>query len=231
MDNDVPFISNTAEDKQCLQAAYAMIRQYFEPEMNIPWDEWAEITGYVPGKGTWSMAGLMWFREHGYEVVHIADFDYVDFALRGPEYLVEALDEEIAQWDIKFTDFELEQARATRFLHYGMWVRRVPTISDIRYHMSNGYLVKCPVNLKALNGEPGYLSHAVVVKGMTDSEVILHDPGLPARPDRHVPLGQFLEAWGHPLSFGEEKLDAIRKVSESPIKMFNKPAKPDTVAA
>jgi hypothetical protein len=73
--------------------------------------------------------------------------------------------------------------------------------------------IKCTVNLNALNGTPGYLSHAVVVKGITDTEVIVHDPGLPARPNRHVPVENFMIAWGHPKMPGSEKLDAIRKTS------------------
>jgi hypothetical protein len=211
VDIDVPFVSNTPDDKHCLQASYAMILQYFDPDLAMNWEDWAEITGFVPGKGTWSMAGLMWFQDNGYDVVHIADFDYADFAARGPEYLLESLDEEVAKWDIKFTDFAVEQGRATRFLSSGIWIKRAPTLQDIRDYLAAGYLLKCTVNLNSLNGTPGYLSHAVVVKGMTDIEVILHDPGLPAQPNRHVPVENFLIAWGHPKMPGSEKLDAIRK--------------------
>jgi hypothetical protein len=212
VDFDVPFISNTPSDKQCLQAAYGMIRQYFEPQIHMEWDRWAEITGFVPEKGTWSMAGLMWFKDHGYDVVHIAEFDYVDFALRGPEYLVDALDEEVAKWDIKFTDFKLEQARAARFLRTGIWVKRAPTINDMRAYLADGYLLKCTVNLNALNGKPGYLSHALVVKGITDTEVIMHDPGLPGVPNRRASIEEFKQAWGHPGMPDSEKLDAIKKL-------------------
>lgn len=237
MNKNVPFISNTPADTQCLQAAYGMIRQYFDPDLDIAWDDWAEITGYLPGKGTWSMAGLMWFKDHGYDVVHIAEFDYQQFAFRGPKYLVEALDEEVAKWDIKFTDFKLEQARATRFLDTGIWKKRQPTLADIRYYLDDGYLVKCSLNLNVLNEKPGYLSHAVVVKGVTASDVILHDPGLPARPNRHVPIVVFEEAWGNPNTPRSEKLDAIRKLpslitSDSPLDALavkSEPLEPVTV--
>jgi hypothetical protein len=213
VDSAVPFVSNTPEDKQCLQASYAMIRQHFEPELRIEWDDWADITGFVPGKGTWSMAGLMWFQDNGYEVVHIADFDYADFALRGPEYLVETLDEEVANWNIKYTDFHIEQGRARRFLASGIWVKRHARIQDVRSYLEEGFLIKCSVNLNKLNGKQGYLSHAVVVKGITDAEVILHDPGLPAYPNRHVSFELFQEAWKELGVPGSEKMDAIRKIN------------------
>lgn len=213
MDYDVPFISNTPEDKQCLQASYAMIRQYFEPELDIDWDKWAEFTGYLPGKGAWSMAGLLWFKDHGYDVVHIATYDYADFARRGPKYLLDALEPEVAAWGIRFTDFALEQPRALKFVASGIWIQRSPTLEDVRHYLREGYLIKCAVNLNALNNKPGYLSHAVVVKGITHESVILHDPGLPARPNRRVPINDFMAAWGESDVPQADKFDAIRKLS------------------
>jgi hypothetical protein len=210
MDNDIPFVSNTPDDTQCLQASYAMIRQFFDPNLTIEWDEWADITGYLPGRGTWSMAGLMWFKEHGYDVIHMGLFDYAEFASRGAEYLVEALGEEVANWELQYTDLKLEQARALRFLSSNVWVQRPPTIADVRRYLDDGYLIKCLLNLNALNDKPGYLGHAVVVKGYTDTGVILHDPGLPARPNRRVDYEHFLYAWIDPVR-RSQKLDAIRK--------------------
>lgn len=209
---DVPFIGNSSDDMHCLQASYLMIRNYFEPEAEeIPWDTWAELTGFIPGKGTWSMAGLMWFKDHGYEVAHIGTFDYGRFAEEGIDYLIDALGEEVGNWEAGFVqDVSAEQARALRFIESGTWIKRVPTLDDIYGYLNNGYLVKCLVNLKALDDLPGYLGHAVVVKGYTKTDIILHDPGLPARPNRHVPIDTFLRAWTNPLT-KSEKMDAIRK--------------------
>lgn len=211
IDHDVPFISNTPEDKQCLQAAYGMIRQYFEPNLDITWDDWAEITGYLPGKGTWSMAGLMWFKDNGYEVIHIAGFDYGRMAEEGATYLVEAYGDEIAAWKLKYMDLKVEQARALRFKETGIWIKREATLADIHAFLHDGYLIKCLVNLNVLNDKPGYVGHAVVVKGYTDKEIIIHDPGLPAVPNRHVPIEKFLRAW-ETEGPNSEKLDAIRKI-------------------
>ncbi|HSH55289.1 MAG TPA: C39 family peptidase [Candidatus Limnocylindrales bacterium] len=211
MDTHVPFISNTPDDKHCLQAAYAMVRQFFEPELELDWDDWSEITGYLPGKGTWSMAGLMWFKDHGYDVVHIGTFDYEAFAERGDQYLLEALGEEVGKWKLQYMDLKLEQARAVRFLQSKIWINREATIDDIKNYLQEGYLVKCLVNLNALNNKPGYLGHAVIVKGYTDTDIILHDPGLPAFPDRHVDMEHFVRAWIDPEA-KSEKMDAIRKL-------------------
>lgn len=211
MDNDVPFISNTPADKHCLPAAYAMIRQYYEPDLEISWEDWEVQTGYVAGKGAWSMAGLMWFKENGYDVVHIGTFDYKSFVERGDQYLLEALGEEVGKWRLQHWDMEVERARARRFLESNVWVNREADLFDVRKFLDEGYLVKCLVNLRALNDEPGYLGHAVVVKGYTDTHVIMHDPGLPPRPNRHVDIQHFLKAWIDPEA-QSEKMDAIRKL-------------------
>lgn len=212
----VPFVSNTPDDMHCLQASYAMIRQYFDPATDFDWDEWSTATGFMPGKGTWSTAGLIWFKEQGYEVVHISTFDYQEFAVKGTEYLIESLGELVGKWESEFIgDLELEKARALYFAALGVWVKRAPDLNDIRSYLDDGYLIKCLVNMNALNDKPGYLGHAVVVKGYTPTELIIHDPGLPAQPNRHVPIELFLRAWTNPET-RSEKLDAIKKVAPIP---------------
>ena len=208
MKYEVPFISNTAEDKQCLQAAYGMIRNYFEPDLEMSWDEWSAITGYLPGKGTWSMAGLLWFKERGYSVIHIADFDYAALATEGEKYLIKLHGEELAQWEINNMDMATERTRATLFQASNISINRKPKFSDIKAYLDKGYLVKCQVNLNALNEIPGYTGHAVVVTGYTSSGLIIHDPGLPARPDRYVGSERFIEAWINPET-QSAKMDAI----------------------
>ena len=69
----VPFVSNTADDTHCLQSAYMSIAKYFDPNFSIPMDEWSELTGYEEGLGTWANAGLVWFKKHGYDVLHYAE--------------------------------------------------------------------------------------------------------------------------------------------------------------
>lgn len=211
-DYEVPFVGNSADDKHCLQASYMMIRTYFEPlAEDIPGETWDELTGYVSGKGTWSMAGLMWFKENGYDAVHVGAFDYSRLVVDGADYLTEAFGDEAGRWLIAHAiDLPAERTRALKFLGTGIWQRRVPTIKDVFEYLDKGYLVNCSVNLCALDGRPGYLGHAVVVKGYSDTHVILHDPGLPPRPNRHVPIDVFLDAWANPLR-KTEMLDAIRR--------------------
>jgi Domain of unknown function (DUF1704) len=207
---DVPFITNTPENLHCLQASYGMIRQYFEPAWQINWEEWSHDTGYVEHKGSWSLAGLLWFNDHGYDVRHLSSFDYSEFARDGADYLLRTLGKTAGEWEIKYTDIPLEQSRSRQLLETDIWQKIVPTFEHITALLDDGYLIKCIVNQRTLNGHSGFLGHAVVVKGYTNTHLILHDPGLPARPERYVRYDDFANAWSSP-TMTAEKLDAIRK--------------------
>jgi hypothetical protein len=209
--NDVPFIGNTPDNLHCLQASYGMIRQFYEPEWHIDWKQWSEDTGFVPDKGSWSLAGLLWFKTHGYNVQHITSFDYGRFADEGAAYLHESLGHAVAEWEMTYSDLPLEQARSRQFITSGMWQHRRPDIADIKLYLERGYLVKCIVNLNELNGLSGFLGHALLVIGYTEDTLILHDPGLPPQPYRSVSHHQFLRAWADP-NAKMEKLDAIKKL-------------------
>lgn len=206
---NVPFIGNTDDNLHCLQASYGMIRHFFEPGWHIDWSEWARTTGYVEGKGSWSFAGLMWFTQNGYDVVHITAFDYHRFVNEGETYLREALGDEAGSWEAAFTDMPLEQARCREFIQTGIWQHRKPSLADLQLYLDRGYLLKCLINLNFLNDIPGFLGHAVVVLGYTESEIIIHDPGLPPLPNRHVNINKFMAAWTNPNS-NMEKMDAIK---------------------
>ena len=211
--NDVPFIGNTSDNLHCLPASYGMVRQYFEPEWQIDWEEWSPLVGFIPGKGAWSMAGLLWFRDNGYDVVHVTSFDYGRFADEGADYLHESLGRKTAEWEVTFTDMHLEQARARTFVQSGIWQYRRPDIADIKLYLERGYLVKCTVNLNHLNGLPGFLGHALLVVGYNKDTLILHDPGLPARAYRSVTYDEFQAAWADP-NARMEKLDALKLLTE-----------------
>jgi hypothetical protein len=212
--NDVSFISNTPDDLHCLQAAFGMIRQYFEPGWRIDWAEWSETTGFRPGKGSWGTSGLLWFHDHGYDVKHMTSFNYPKFAEIGGPFLLESLGPEAGAFEVKFTDVDFELDKIRKMLAAGFWQNRVPTLQDVVDYLDQGYLLRCLINLNILNGKPGYLGHAVVVSGYTEHALIVQDPGLPAHPDRLVLFEDFVSAWANPTT-NAEKLDAIKLLAPS----------------
>ncbi|MBL8158834.1 peptidase C39 family protein [Candidatus Saccharibacteria bacterium] len=205
----MPFISNAPDDLHCLQAAYGMIRQFFEPEWQFDLEEWSQLTGFEPGHGSCSSVGLLWFHNNGYDVQHITKYDYRRFVAEGNDYQYEAIGREAADWEAEHFNMDLERERAARMVATGMWQHRAPGFEDIKLYLERGYIMKCLVNLNELNDKPGYLGHAVVVIGYSEDTLIIHDPGLPPRPSRMVSFDKFLAAWADP-NANMEKLDAIK---------------------
>jgi len=182
------------------------IAKYFDPSFHIEMDEWAELTGYEEGLGTWANAGLVWFKEHGYEVVHYELFDFRTFIERPKEYMIEVHGEKSGLWGIEHTNIEAEIPRMKKLLEAGITEMKQPTMDDVRSFIDQGYLVRVTVNAGKFSTDDYYAGHAVVVTAYSDTHVQFHDPGLPAVPNREVTIDQFEAAW----SDQERELDAIR---------------------
>lgn len=210
----VPFVPNTSDDMHCLNASYMMIAKYFDPTFEIPMEEWAVLTGFEPGKGTWANAGMVWFHENGYDVSHTSLFDYQRFIEEGEGYLLYLDGNEVGQWMIDHTNMPAEIARTRKLVDAGLITHREPTQAGIKLALDKGYLVRANLNAHRLDGRDGYVGHAVVVIGYDENGFILHDPGLPGTPNRHVTYDVFESAWADPNAEAKE-LDAIRKPAAS----------------
>ncbi len=209
MNYDVPFVPNTKDDLHCLQSAYMMIVKYYKPDFEIDWDEWSKITGFEVGKGTWASAGVLWFNDNGFDVKHYEVFDYDEFFKRGGDYLIQTSGQDVGQWQIEHSNIPLEQKRAKQMIDKGLLVSKTPTIEDIKSYLDKGYLLCVLLNSRRLNGKNGYFGHAVTIIGYDDKSLIIHDPGLPPHPKRHVLFEDFESAWADPNKESKE-LDAIK---------------------
>ncbi|MFZ2126206.1 MAG: hypothetical protein WAV04_01725 [Candidatus Microsaccharimonas sp.] len=203
---NVPFVSNTPDDTHCLQAAYMSIAMYFDPNFSINMEEWSRLTGYEEGKGTWANAGLVWFRENGYDVKHYELFDFNEFMKHPKEYMIELSGEEAGTWGYEHTNVPAEIERMKKLLEANIVEQREPSLTDVKRFLDEGYLVRVTVNCERLDGREGYVGHAIVITSCTDSYVTFHDPGLPPIPNRQVSIDEFELAW----SDQAKELDAIR---------------------
>ena len=205
----IPFVANTPDNTHCLQAAYMSIAQYFDPDFAIPMDEWSALTGFEEGKGTWANAGLVWFHKHGYDVKHIALFDFEAFMKHPKKYMIDFNGQEAGQWGYDHTNIPAEIERIKILLTTGIVEHREPTFDDIRRYIDDGYLVRVTVNCQKLDDKDGYEGHAIVVTDYNDTYVVFHDPGLPAIPNRQATYAEFEAAWADPTPQVKE-FDAIR---------------------
>lgn len=195
---DVPFYANTSDDTHCYQAALRSVLKYFLPDEEYTWEELERMTAKKEGLWTWPTQGLLTLQKKGFDVVDISPFDIQAFVRTGGEYLLQEYGKEVADEQVKHSDIPQEQALYQEFLQSNTYVRKLPTIADIKAFLDKGYLAICNVNSMALNNKPGYVGHFVVVIGYDNDHLYLHDPGLPPQEKRQVSFEQFMKAWAYP---------------------------------
>jgi hypothetical protein len=197
LDQDVPFVANP-DATHCYQAVLKMVLRRFRPHCEQSWEALDRITGKVEGLGTWPFAGLTWLHEQRLDLTNVELMDNARFAAEGRTYIAELAGQEFADSHHRGLDLSAVQAQARTFVESVRCEVRIPTIDDVRRAVSEGCLVICNVNSRALNGREGYSGHYVVVKGFDEHGLIVHDPGPPGEPNRRVAFGSFESAWASP---------------------------------
>lgn len=196
IDQDVPFFANP-DATHCFQAALKMVLGRFRPRLDHSWEELDRITGKVAGFGTWPFAGYTWLKAQALDVTNVEIMDNARFAAEGRAYLAELGGQELAQVDADL-DLSRVQAEAAVFVDAVRCEVRIPTLDDIRRAVAAGDVAVCNVNSRVLNGREGYSGHFVVIKGFDEQGFVIHDPGPPGKPNRHVAFDAFEKAWSSP---------------------------------
>jgi 23S rRNA pseudouridine1911/1915/1917 synthase len=191
----VPFYQNDSDNMQCMIAVYRMIVDHFlHKQMSDA--EMRKFVGYQPGIAAWSLRPLTQFVRMGFDVRMIEPFDYARYAAEGQDYLKTAMPPEQLQWQLEHSNILQMQQYIPEFLQMVQHERRSPTLTDIDDMLAQGYLVNVMLNSKRLNQQEGYTAHSVLVLRKDGDNYIIHDPGLPPRPDRIVPKTDLWEAMG-----------------------------------
>ena len=183
---NVPFFSNTSDNTHCFQAGIKMVLKHFEPEQDYSLEELDRLSAKKEGLWTWPTAMTLSLYNMGYEVIAWEDFDYPSFIDNPEQYLFKKCGKEVAKEQISHSDLVQEKWFMQEFMKVGTWKRVIPTQQNIKKFLREGFLVCCNVNAKTLNHKKGYEGHFVIVIGWDDDGIILHDPGLPPRKNRHV---------------------------------------------
>lgn len=195
----VPFYANTPDDTHCLQASLKMVLKYFLPDKDYSWKQLEKMTAKAPGKATWPQKMLLSLNDMGFETVMIEAFDGKAFIKDGGKYLQRTFGKQTADWQIANSDIAGEQKLYSQLLNTDAKIEnRIPVLGDIKKYLKAGYLVICVVNSKRLNHKRGYAGHFVVVLAIGSSNIIIHDPGLPATENRVEPIDNFEAAWANP---------------------------------
>ena len=208
---DPKFISNAPDDKHCVQASVGMILDYFLPKRKFSKKELEKMTGFVEGKGTWEMSELLSYEDLGLESKVIVNISYDEFGKRGFEYLEEIMGHDVTEWAKENTgDIKIEMRRAHEVSKKDIHEFRIPNDKDIRNLLNEGWLVMVDVNARKLNQRSGFTGHRVLIYKADNEGVVMHDPGLPPLPARHVNWQDLEGAWADP-NEDSKMLIAVRK--------------------
>lgn len=180
-----------------------MVLNVLEPEKEYTWDQLDEISGKKGMMGVWHF-GVLTYIAHvaarvGSRVVVVEQFPYRAFRFFPVCTTLYFFGYRAGLWQVLLSSLRAEARMVIAFLRAPL-VRecRVPTLHDLTQYLSDGYVCLVQLNGYALDGEPGYGGHMVLVVGHTDTSIIIHNPRLPGSAYRHYPRDVFLAAWHSP---------------------------------
>jgi len=194
---EIPFFTNTPDDTHCFQASLKMVLKHFFPERDFTFEELDEMTDKPANKWTWPCAGLVALKRMGLEVRFYAKMDYNEFAERGVDYIREIYPNDADEM-IKNSDIESEIENAKEMIKHNIFSNEKVELGDAEKWFNQNYLVVLLINSNVLRDKKGINGHFVVLTGLDEDNVVIHDPGLPPLKNRAVPKELFLKAWRYP---------------------------------
>jgi len=185
---------------RCVQAAFRML-VYAYRHVDIDKQEADRITGYVEGRGTWQFRMFLGLAQHGLHVTDHEDFD-VNLFLKNQRQAIsrQVGDEVVVQGILDETDLEAEHraVRACLASELIEFKETVPSFDDFRGYISEGCVCLANVNRRILDRKPGREGHILLVEDISDSEVLVHDPGPGGGLNITLERDLFAEAWTSP---------------------------------
>ena len=175
-----PYVANPT-DHTCRQSVYQMILQHFLPEQTWGLEQANDICGAEDGKWTWRYHGFIELSKLGFQVKSYSLMD-VEKLLENPrDYLASFLGTEGMEANYANCNMERVLADAKTYLELPTTraeeIHRAFTIEDMQNSIQEGALICCWVNQCALEGKEGFYGHKVLVYGVDDENVHIHNPG------------------------------------------------------
>lgn len=189
----VPYHGNPGN--ACALACYPMVAQYLLPDAHITFEQLGVIAKWHPGYVIWAPPVYQWLMEQG---ICIADYDAIDYrawAAEGVEGLKKSIPPKEFQWYQENTyDLDEVTRSLTQALRHSNFtsVHRKPSWGDVVAEYRKPGICDLVLNLNALNGQPGFVSHRVVLIQLSENQVVFHDPNADGSGAyRHEPLKHF----------------------------------------
>jgi hypothetical protein len=155
-----------------------MLFSVTHPQSTFTWEQLEELTDFIPGHGAWVYAELLALHNYGLNAKLITGFDIERFIREGIDYIESEYGKQVADYERQHPhDYPKIKRQMQQALSQNLVQTTPGRLDDVRQFIDNKWYVMMMLNSKALNGEPGYTGHRVLVYGYDDHGVIMHDPG------------------------------------------------------
>jgi len=198
MEKEIPYFSQP-DNTHCFQACLKMALKYFFPEKDYSWEDLDKFSDKPKDKWTWICAAFVELKKMGLSVKVYTNFDYESFVKEGVSYLRKVFSKEVAEKNIEMSDIDSEVENAKNMIKEDIYEKREITFEDIEKWFKENYLIILIVNSMILNGKPGYSGHFVILTGIEENNILIHDPSTYyGSPNRKINKDIFLNALFYP---------------------------------
>jgi hypothetical protein len=192
------FYANLDDETHCTQASIIMVLSILFPEKNFSFEEIDKVTNNQwSGFATWQTHELFYYEELNINFKYYDTFDMKIFGEQGLAYIAEAYGHEVAEYNLKNTkDINLERRLCLEIANKKWFFKRKNIgLNLVKKLLDQNYYLMLNLNSRILNQQPGWAGHRVVCYGYDENGLVVHDPGLPPHPARHVAFDLFKKAW------------------------------------
>lgn len=184
-----------------------MVLETYFPEKEWTFEEIDHLIRKEKNKYTWAVTFWPIFLKVKCRLHNISTWSDQAFIERRWDYMRERSGEEYTKIQIENCpdlNFILACMKKTQNDPRITKEARAATLSDIGAHLNLGAYVGVIVNGKALKGDDGASAHYVLIYGVDETKVYLHNPGNPPMPEQAVSVEKFLKCWafGVPENYG-----------------------------
>jgi hypothetical protein len=197
---DPGLVLNGPDGMSCFPACIQMVMRS-KNGIGVPsFNEMDAISRRSEGKYTWEYALLAYLARCGFQVRLFSLLDLQKLAANPRDYLVEFYGDEVGADQADNSDLAhlSEDVKAFQGEAGAEWKNAIPDDQTVRSEILAGRYVIPIINQRILQADAGYVAHSVVVYGVSNRGVTIHNPGPPATAANEIAWDLFRKAWEYP---------------------------------
>jgi len=190
----IPYIS--ASSNACALACYTMTAKYFFSESTF--EQISKISDWEPNYVVWPFKFWAWIMNRGIKITDYDLIDYEGWANKGVKALEKSLSKKEMSWlkknskDLDKIGKDIEAVlEHNNFAHK----KSKPKLNVLVGAVRSNKICEVVLDSRTLDKREGFSLHRVVVTGITDKEIVFHDPREIPHPNRKETVNHFKKSW------------------------------------